>query len=230
MPKKFVGENSKASAAKAKKTEKADKEKAAKQKAIDDAYWADDDKNLAKKQAKKDEAERKKLEAAAKKKEREDLAALEEKQIQAKLTKANPVKVTQARIREETERREANARGANNSVGKNGGKPAPETHLTKPLEENINRVVVEGDEARTAEDAISVLNISNSAGSAAAIDKHPEKKMKAAFEEFEKVRLPQLKSENPNMRLSQLKQMLHKEWQKHPDNPLIKHLASLQAL
>ena len=54
------------------------------------------------------------------------------------------MKVTQARIREETERREANARGANNSVGKNGGKPAPETHLTKPLEENINRVVVEG--------------------------------------------------------------------------------------
>ena len=29
-------------------------------------------------------------------------------------------------------------------------------------------------------------------------------------------------------RLSQLKQMLHKEWQKHPDNPLIKKLAAMQ--
>jgi len=45
--------------------------------------------------------------------------------------------------------------------------------------------------------------------------------MKAAYEEFENIRLPQLKSENPNMRLSQLKQMLRKEWQKHPNNPLI---------
>ena len=51
-------------------------------------------------------------------------------------------------------------------------------------------------------------------------DKHPEKRMKAAYEEFESVRLPELKAENPNLRLSQLKQMLRKEWLKHPNNPL----------
>ena len=50
--------------------------------------------------------------------------------------------------------------------------------------------------------------------------------MKAAYEEFESERLPQLKSENPNMRLSQLKQMLRKEWLKHPSNPLNKKLAA----
>ena len=32
------------------------------------------------------------------------------------------------------------------------------------------------------------------------VDKHPEKRMKAAYEEFENRRLPQLKQENPNMR------------------------------
>ena len=32
------------------------------------------------------------------------------------------------------------------------------------------------------------------------VDKHPEKRMKAAYEEFENRRLPQLKKENPNMR------------------------------
>ena len=53
--------------------------------------------------------------------------------------------------------------------------------------------------------------------------------MKAAFEDFETVRLAQLKSENPSMRLSQLKQMLRKEWQKHPDNPLNKALAAAAA-
>ena len=50
MPKKFVGENSKAAAAKARKNEKAEAEKAKKDAAIEDAKWADDNKQLAKKQ------------------------------------------------------------------------------------------------------------------------------------------------------------------------------------
>lgn len=44
--------------------------------------------------------------------------------------------------------------------------------------------------------------------------------MKAAFTAFEEVTLPQLKRENPNMRLSQLKQLLKKEWMKSPENPM----------
>ena len=50
MPKKFVGENSKAAAAKAKKAEKADADRAKKEKEIEDAKWVDDDKGRAKKQ------------------------------------------------------------------------------------------------------------------------------------------------------------------------------------
>jgi hypothetical protein len=45
--------------------------------------------------------------------------------------------------------------------------------------------------------------------------------------DYVQVRLPQLKQENPNMRLSQLKQALRKEWMKSPDNPLNKQLAAL---
>ena len=90
---------------------------------------------------------------------------------------------------------------------------------------NISRLAVEGVEARNIEEAISALNVSNSP----AVDKHPEKRMKAAYEDFENVRLPQLKSENPSMRLSQLKQMLRKEWQKHPDNPLNRAMAAAAA-
>ena len=51
--------------------------------------------------------------------------------------------------------------------------------------------------------------------------------MRAAFEDFEKVRLPELKVENPSLRLSQLKQLLRKEWQKHPSSPINKQLADL---
>jgi len=216
MPKKFANENSKAVAAKERKNEKAALEKSAKQKKAEDEYWADDDKSLAKKQARKDDQERKKQEALLKKKERDELARLEEKEVTSKLAKVNPVKVTQAKIREENEKR---ALAAKKSSTK---KPEPETHLTKPIAENINRVVVEG-EARTVEGAISVLSISGEP----TVDKHPEKRLKAAYEDYEKERLPELKQENPNMRLSQLRQMLWKEWQKSPKNPLNMQLANM---
>ena len=88
----------------------------------------------------------------------------------------------------------------------------------------VLRLEVDGAEARTVTEAIQVLSINpNSPG----VDKHPEKRMKAAYEDFENQRLPELKMEYGNMRLSQLKQMLRKEWQKHPDNPLNKQLAAM---
>ena len=36
-------------------------------------------------------------------------------------------------------------------------KKEPVTHIEKPLEENVNRLKVEGEEARSVEEAISVL-------------------------------------------------------------------------
>ena len=51
-------------------------------------------------------------------------------------------------------------------------------------------------------------------------DRHPEKRVKAAYQKFEDENLPILKQENPNMRLSQLKHMLKKDWMKSPENPL----------
>jgi len=52
------------------------------------------------------------------------------------------------------------------------------------------------------------------------VDRHPERRLKAAFAAFEEERLPQLKAEHPNMRLSQIKQLLWKEWLKSPKNPV----------
>lgn len=39
--------------------------------------------------------------------------------------------------------------------------------------------------------------------------------------------MPRLKAENPSLRQSQLKQMLRKEWQKSPENPLNQRIAAL---
>ena len=49
---------------------------------------------------------------------------------------------------------------------------------------------------------------------------HPEKRVKAAWTAFEQGRISQLRAENPSLRLSQIRQMLRKEWQKSPLNPL----------
>ena len=81
------------------------------------------------------------------------------------------------------------------------------------------QVAVEGDSARTMDEAITLLE-NLTTGDTPAIDRHPERRLKATFEAFEAARLPSLKTEYPNMRLSQLRQMIRKEWQKSPENPL----------
>lgn len=58
------------------------------------------------------------------------------------------------------------------------------------------------------------------------MDHHPERRMKAAYAAYEEANMPRLKKENPNMRLSQLKQQLKKEWMKAPENPLNQRFAA----
>ena len=55
---------------------------------------------------------------------------------------------------------------------------------------------------------------------AGAVDRHAEKRLKAAYADYETKRLPQLKQQWPTLKRSQLKQLLFKEWQKSPDNPI----------
>jgi hypothetical protein len=120
-----------------------------------------------------------------------------------------PPKITRAQISAN-----ANANTVKKEIDK---KEKVVTHLDEPLEENINRLKIEGEEARTITEAISILS-SKSDDS----DKHPERRMKAAYTAFENRRLEEMKMEFPSLRLSQLKQMIFKEWQKSTENPLNK--------
>ena len=93
------------------------------------------------------------------------------------------------------------------------------------LLENPNHLLrqrqMEGEiDARTVDEAISVLSVGKETP-----DVHPEKRMKAAYVVFEERELPRLKAENPNLRMSQLQQLLRKDWMKSPENPLNEHLA-----
>jgi hypothetical protein len=94
-------------------------------------------------------------------------------------------------------------------------------------ERNVNQEIAEfkaieqaewGDnllEAHSLEAAIDTLHLDK-----AKAQKHPLKRLKAAFKEFQDKNLPLLKTENPSLKLSQLKELLWKMWQKAPENPL----------
>ena len=65
------------------------------------------------------------------------------------------------------------------------------------------------------------MSLTNKAStiSTADIDKHPERRYKAAYQAFEERRIAEMKEEGLKLRLQQMKEMCHKEFQKHPDNP-----------
>lgn len=52
------------------------------------------------------------------------------------------------------------------------------------------------------------------------VDKHPEKRMKAAFRAFEAANIARVKSENPSLKMSQWHQIIYKEWLKSDQNPI----------
>lgn len=211
MPKKFKGENSKAAEARARQTAAKEEEKIKKQKQIEDELWRDDDKHVARKQQRKEEKEKKRHEQLEKKKEKEKL--YEDEMTSIKSAKPQPVaKVTRAEI---DAHREKMAIEAASEKAKQDSMCVTD----EPLEENINRLEIDGEEARNIEEAISVLSSSDSA-----VDRHPEKRLRAAWTAYEQKYLPILKAENPNMRLSQLKQMLKKDWMKSPENPMNQHI------
>ena len=204
MPKKFAGENSKAAAARARKTAVKEVEQAKKKEKEEEAYWKEDDKHVLRKLQRKEEQEKKKQSIADKKAEAKALLEQETATVHKTAKIPTPVKVTRAQISDNLI--------CTNKITK---KEKVETHLEVPLEENINRVVPTAHEAHTITEAISLLSTKDEE-----MDKHPEKRMKAAYTAYEQRQLAILKEEFPTLRLSQLKQMIFKEWQKSPENPL----------
>ncbi|KAI4463272.1 hypothetical protein MML48_4g00005555 [Holotrichia oblita] len=203
MPKKNSGENTKAVAAKARKAAVKIANEVEKLKKYEDAHWQDNDKRILKKQQRKTEHENKKQVILDKKAE---VRALLEKEIVSIVKDANssiaPLKMTRAQI-------------GNMANKKPNSVKMKTTHMTNGLQENLNRLTIQGDHARNVTEAIAILS-----DKAEVKDKHPEKRRKAAYTEFETRRLTELKLKNPTLRLSQMKQIIFKDWQKSPENPL----------
>lgn len=52
-----------------------------------------------------------------------------------------------------------------------------------------------------------------------AVDRHPERRFKAAYAAYEERRLPELREEHKGLRLGQMKELIKKEFEKSPENP-----------
>ncbi|XXQ38068.1 HMG box domain-containing protein [Plasmodiophora brassicae] len=85
-----------------------------------------------------------------------------------------------------------------------------------PMEPNRNLIDDGFVEVHGIDEALDSLFVSG----AKELDRHPERRAKAAYTAFEERMLPILKDENPHLKLSQYKQKLRDLWKKSPENPL----------
>jgi hypothetical protein len=80
-------------------------------------------------------------------------------------------------------------------------------------------VVAPGLSATNIDDALDALTLTTGGEgeerkAVAGIDRHPERRQKAALAAFEDKRLPEMRQEHPGLRLQQYKDLIYKEFQK----------------
>ncbi|KAL8267938.1 hypothetical protein R6Q59_001736 [Mikania micrantha] len=225
MPPKKMGVNSKAEAARERKsaTEAERREKEAREK--EDKYWREAEGTKSRAAKKRDEESEKKAEAAARKAEARRLAEIEEKEIEKSLKKVDkkanrvsiPVpKVTEAELIRRKEAEQAEMLKKAEEEKRRQSRTAKEEEYEKMvLVQNTNRddSVIE---ARSVEEALAQMSVTENLP----VDKHPEKRLRASFKAFEEAELPNLKAEKPGLTHTQYKDMIWKLWKKSPDNPL----------
>ncbi|KAG6969713.1 hypothetical protein JG688_00005215 [Phytophthora aleatoria] len=250
MGKKQGGANTKVEAAKAKKaTAKAAKDavKAATDAAAESAEWAKGSDTRAEKR--RQEEERKRAEQEAKKTEKQKLLALEEHALdedkhairKQKKTVKEAAKPWEDALKPAVKK---NNRGAKKpsafaALQTNGGSSGKITQaemvalreaeeartVGKPgkkaikfennFQANRNRNQDDPTDARSLDAALDLLSVGDKE-----LEKHPERRAKAAYKAFEEVMMPQVKEDYPGLKLSQYKQKLSEMWRRSPDNPL----------
>jgi len=189
-----------------------------KQKEKEDALWVDEDKLNAAKEARRKEAEEKRLKALQRKNENKELEEKEKADLVKQYGSKGQMRVTKFEIEKQKEKEIV--------VKKKEEEKKKQEEVEPPLEENINQVIRDKNielaekgetdsvvEARSVDEAIGKLSTSD-------VDRNPEKRLKAAFTAYESINLPILRKENPSLKLSQVKELLWKQWQKAPENPL----------
>ncbi|CAG7918869.1 unnamed protein product [Penicillium olsonii] len=175
---------------------------ASKKAAEDQKKSAEEDKQWSKgskSNAKKEDAESKKADAARKKAERDALLAEEEASQPSKAKGAN----------------------AKSAQKKTRGLDLSQLDGDAPAKKGSSLSATGIDNAL---DALSLASKDTSK-----IDRHPERRFKAAYAAFEERRLPEIEEENPGLRRNQRMDLCRKEFEKSEENPFNQVHAAVNA-
>ncbi|TRM55494.1 hypothetical protein BD626DRAFT_525368 [Schizophyllum amplum] len=86
------------------------------------------------------------------------------------------------------------------------------------------------DNALDLLDVVTAKMDKASVGSRAAeLERHPERRFKAAFEAYKEREMPIARKEHPGLRLQQYQDLLYKQFQKSPENPFNQAMLSYDA-
>ncbi|KAJ7272836.1 DUF1014-domain-containing protein [Mycena rebaudengoi] len=218
MPPK--GGNAKKESGRAKKAENEASKKdqaAAEKEKQEAAAWKDDTKGS--KASKEDKEEKRKAELA-RKAENARLLAEEESSAPAKV-----------KVAPKAAKKAAPKPAGPGAIAAGGGLAA--TSTPDPLEtdkgkEKEERLPEEPESfsATGIDNALDLLDVvtakmdkASVGQQAAGIERHPERRFKAAFEAYQEREIPIARKEHPGLRLQQYKDMLYKQFQKSPENP-----------
>lgn len=181
-----MGVNSKAEAARTRKSAVESERKERDTREKEDQYWREAEGSKSRAAKKREEEAEKKAEAAARRAEARRLAEMEEKEIDKSIRKpdkkANRVsipvpKVTDAELRKQREEEQAEIqKKADEAKRRQARTAAEEEYERMVLVTNTNRddSIIE---ASTVEDAIAQMSVTDNLP----VDKHPERRLKASF-------------------------------------------------
>ncbi|KIJ31805.1 hypothetical protein M422DRAFT_266418 [Sphaerobolus stellatus SS14] len=205
------GGNSKKEAGRARKAEAENKKKEAVV-AVQEKKESEEWSKGAKASKAKEDKEAKKAAEAARKAENARLLAEEEAAAPAKV-KAAP---------KAGAKKKAPVPAGPGAIAAGGGLASVVAKKEEPEEEGK----VESFQATGIDDALDLLSIVNAKADkasvgqqAAGLERHPERRFKAAFEAYQERELPIYRKEHPGLRLQQYKELLYKQFQKSPENP-----------
>lgn len=208
------GQNPRAVEARERKRAAAAQKKEEEARRKEDAKWVDNDKLVTAKLNRKAEQEAKQEEKARRRAELRELEEEEMRKLQSsKATKPAPKKLTRAEIL----LRQIQAE-------KEKQKQEAEHEIVDLLQPNINHILREQkfDALLRGEEVVSASGVDAALEELEGkdVDKHPERRMKAAYREYEEIWMERFRAECPSLKRSQLKERIFRQWQKAPENPM----------
>ena len=221
MPKKF-GTNTKKEEARERKKQKKKDEKERKEKEAEDEYWREKDPKILEKQAEKKRKVKEKEEKQREKQRLKEELKKEEEEALGKNKKNDRVSgPTRNQIQQyEEERIKKLLKEKEKEEDEKDHNPNDDIDVEKEfVNENYGKLEKKTDkgidiiEATGIDSALEEMKLED-------YDKHPEKRMRQAWNDYFEKQLPIFKEQYPNLKRQQYINMIQKEFKTSPENPV----------